>query len=85
MLKLRNVIEEMGLICFSISTDGDNGMNNYHQEVFTNFAALLNEENEVVAVPQSAHPIIDIYHVLKTQRERFFRRDLAFSLFSPIF
>ena len=84
MFKLRNVMEELGLICFSISTDGDNGMDNYHLEVFTNFAALLNEENEVIAEPQSAHPIIDLYHVLNPKSKVFQTRSCSFTIFAYI-
>lgn len=85
MFYLKNILEDLRLICFSISTDGDNGIDQYHIQVFYDFDQLFNNENEVVAIPKSGHPILDLYHVLKTQRARFFRNNLALSSLSPIF
>lgn len=85
MLYLRDKIEKLGLIRFCISIDGDNGTDNYHQIVFESFDQLINEENEIIAIPKYAHPILDLYHALKTQRARFFRQDITLSPNSPVF
>ena len=85
MMYLKSVLEDLNLLCFCISTDGDNGIDHYHKQVFEDFDSFINDKNEVIAHPKSAHPIIDIYHVLKTQRTRFFKEDLSLSPLSPIF
>ena len=72
-------------MCFSFSTDGDNGIDRYHEDVWEEFSIFLNEENQLVAVPRSGHPIIDLFHLLKTQRDRFFRQKLALTPHSPVF
>ena len=73
MLFLRDILNQLGLMCFAFSTDGDNGIDRYHEDVWEEFTIFLNEENQLVAVPRSGHPIIDLFHLLKTQRDRFFK------------
>lgn len=85
MIHLRDNIEGIGLTCLAICTDGDEGTDHYHIETFEKFDQLLNVQNEVIAVPHNAHPILDLYHVLKEQRARFFRQNLALSPTSPKF
>ena len=85
MFFLRNVINQLGLMCFSFSTDGDNGIDSYHEKVWKEFASFFNEENQLIAKPKSGHPIIDLFHLLKTQRDRFYRQKIALSPHSPVF
>ena len=60
MFKLGNVINDLNLLCFCISADGDNGIDHYHIHAFESFDELIDENNSVIAVPKSAYPIIDI-------------------------
>lgn len=85
MFFIRDVINQLGLMCFSFSTDGDNGIDRYHEDVWEEFTIFLNEENQLIAKPKSGHPIIDLFHLLKTQRDRFFRQKLSLSPHSQVF
>ncbi|KAK8881009.1 hypothetical protein M9Y10_003718 [Tritrichomonas musculus] len=85
MKYLQLIIEELNLICLAFSTDGDSGTDGYHKDVFDSYEVLTNEENELIAEPRPGHPILDLSHLLKTQRARFFRQDLALSPNSPVF
>ena len=85
MMKLKDVLEELNLFCLAISTDGDNGVDHYHEDVFDSYDQITNENNEVIAEPRIGHPIVDLMHVLKAQHAKFFRQNLALGPNSPIF
>lgn len=85
MMNLKDILEELNLFCLAISTDGDNGVDHYHEDVFESYDQITNESNEVIIEPRIGHPIVDLMHVLKAQHAKFFRQNLALGPNSPIF
>lgn len=73
MIEFKDLIEDLKLNCLSISTDGDNGVDNYHIEMFDQLGEIFNEDYDMIAVPLLGHPSVDLFHVLKSQRARFYR------------
>lgn len=77
-------LDDLQLDCLAIATDDDSGNTQYHIQSFNKLYPIFDEHGNVVAKPQKCHPILDLPHVLKMQRARFFRQDMALSPESPI-